>query len=252
MAKMGTLLTEKQTGVLSTDSQEDVAELEIEDSDMLSDAFLNQIIIDNNGKDLEESLEFTISEQGKLLCSVEKEARPLRKVQKTDHSRETAQSLLQQGRLYDGSFDTKKEVLTIQPVPSIASIHLHLQGRRRRQDWPKQFLVKAHIHPGRCHPQRWALNCRDDEPGAKLAFSLTSEEGTVFVRNSGPSAPYQANTFIDWVSGDPIEVLLLRPRRHIHALAEHVKSLGLPCKGTWYTDEKAELHRHGNSAQPTQ
>ncbi|KAF3393630.1 hypothetical protein DPV78_009845 [Talaromyces pinophilus] len=244
MARMGTLVTEKQAEILSTVSQEDVAELEIEDSNMLSDAFLNQIIIDNNGKDLEESLEVTISEDGKLICSIEKEARPLRKVQKKDHTRELAQSLLQEGRYYTGTFDKESEVLKIHPVPAIAGIHIYLYGRRRRQDWPKEFLLKAHIHPGRCHPQKWALNCRDDEPAAKLAFSITSEEGTFFVTNRGPRAPYQANTFIDWVSGDPIEALLLRPRRHIHALAEHVKSLGLPCIGTWYTDEIAELHQY--------
>jgi hypothetical protein len=227
-----------------------VAEPGEEELDILCGDSLDQIVMDDDGQDLEESLEFDTSEHG-ILCSINEEALPLRKYKVRDQSREEARSLLQSGKYYPGAWKQQKNALEIRVCPNIASIVLHLPGYKREY-FPKQVLVKAHIHPGRCHPQRWAIRCHDDEPAAKLAFSITTEEGSYFTRNSGTKAALKANTFMDWVSGDPVETLLLRPRRHINAHGpEYVKALGLSAKGTWFTDEKAKLQWGGlKSKQP--
>lgn len=227
-----------------------VAEPGEEELDMLCGDSLDQIVMDDDGQDLEESLEFDTTEHG-ILCSINEEALPLRKYQVRDHSREEARSLLQSGKHYPGAWRQQYKALEIRICPEIASITLYLPGYEREY-WPKQILVKAHIHPGRCHPQRWALGCHDDEPAAKLAFSITTEKGTHFVRNSGAKGALKANTFMDWVSGDPVETLLMRPRRLINAQGpEYVKALGLSDKGTWFTDKNAKLQWGGKKPKQT-
>lgn len=121
--------------------------------------------------------------------------------------------------------------MVLQIAPKIARVEIPLSAFRR-EDWPKKIFVKAFIHPGRCHPKGWAMHCNDNEPAARLAFSVSTEKETFFVRDPSPRAAYKANTLMDWVSDTPLETILLRPRRYINAnVVDYVRSLGLPSGG---------------------
>lgn len=227
-------------------AKEDATEFREEDLDILSD-FVNQPI-DDNAQDFEESLEFDTSGE-KIVCSIDEEVLPSRRFKPRDHRREDAQLLVQSGKYYPGYWDQKRQVLNLRIAPNIASIVIGLPISRR-EDWPEKILVKAFIHPGRCHPKRWATECYDNEPAARLAFSVSTEKETFFVRNPGLRAAYKANTFMDWISDAPLETLLLRPRRLINAHGqEYVDAFGLPRRGTWMTDEKAQLQWAGRIRQ---
>ncbi|EED24539.1 hypothetical protein TSTA_078960 [Talaromyces stipitatus ATCC 10500] len=79
------LLVEKQTELLSIEWREGIATLEIEDSDILSDDSLDQIFMDYDKNDSEDSIEMVISEQG-TVYSINEESLPLRRVEVKDFS----------------------------------------------------------------------------------------------------------------------------------------------------------------------
>lgn len=93
---MEDLVIEK-TGILSNESQEDVAEIDVE-SEMLNDVFLRQILVINHEKDSGESLEVTISAQREMICSIERAPRPVIKVSQKDHSRKEDPIAIRRGQ----------------------------------------------------------------------------------------------------------------------------------------------------------
>jgi hypothetical protein len=88
------------------------------------------------------------------------------------------------------------------------------------------------------------MDCYDNKPGAKLVFSITISKEIFFVRNSGSNAPYKANHLRGlgvWRSRGDIVVTTTATYQSI-LQSTYVAGLGLPRKGTWYTDENAKLH----------
>lgn len=145
------------------------------------------------------------------------------------------------GRVYKGTWRHNNEI-HVRIGPEISAIVLRLFSGSR-ESFPKDIRVKAEVFPGKRHPHNWALSAVDGDPGAKLAFVVTHRI-TEYVRDEGKGKARKANTFMDWMSRQPIEIIATRPRRHINAhQAQIMRDLSLPEKGTWYTDDAGNFMR---------
>ncbi|RHZ74490.1 hypothetical protein CDV55_108898 [Aspergillus turcosus] len=115
-------------------------------------------------------------------------------------------------------------------------------GHPNLRDRHREEILSGIIYPGKKHPERWAIDAQDDDPGSKLAFLVTLSHGPRFVYAHGECAARKANTFMDLMIGDTPESIALRPRRHINANDPYIaRTLNLSDKGTWYTDNRGTL-----------
>ncbi|KAL2829948.1 hypothetical protein BDW59DRAFT_178181 [Aspergillus cavernicola] len=143
------------------------------------------------------------------------------------------------GREYKGAWSSC-DGMQIHAGPDIAAIVLRL-GKGPRHSFPAVILVKAEVYPGKRHPNNWACDALDIDPGAKLAFLVTHRK-TEYLQAEGEGNARKANTFMDWLSNCSIETIAIRPRRHINAhQTQIIRPLNLPGKGTWFTDDQGKL-----------
>lgn len=123
-------------------------------------------------------------------------------------------TILTDGTKYCGHWDNASRHLEMRITPEIAAIALTAAGTTRG-DFPPEVLVKGHIHDSKRHPLNWALDSKATDPGAKLAFSIDTSSGPRYLFANDEGNARKANTFVDWMSGCPIETIGMRPRRHI-------------------------------------
>lgn len=156
--------------------------------------------------------------------------------------RERDMSILN-GTEYRGSWSIR-DGTQVHVGPDIAAIVLSL-GAGPRDRFPPKILVKAEVFPGKRHPSNWALESLDTDPGAKVAFLVTHRK-TEYLRAGGKGNARKANTLMDWLSNCPVEIIAMRPRRHINAhKSQIIRPLNLPGQGTWYTDDQGNLVKSG-------
>lgn len=107
--------------------------------------------------------------------------------------------------------------------------------------------LKAEIYSGKKHPNNWALDSRDTDPGAKLAFPAFYLGNERYIQNYGEANARKANTFMDWVSICSLELMKLRPRRHFDAhesAVRQVLNVSAETKPkTYFTDDSCQLWR---------
>ncbi|KAL3459137.1 hypothetical protein BJX64DRAFT_291534 [Aspergillus heterothallicus] len=152
-------------------------------------------------------------------------------------------SILDRGVRYRGYWQPEQGRLLIHVRPDLAHILITLKGKRHREEFAPEILVKAEIHPSKRHPNCWARDARDSDPGAKLAFVVDYGEGERYSNEGGETTARKANTFVDWFFGCSLETIANRPRRHICTGKGDtvVRALGLSGGGTYYTDDDGEL-----------
>ncbi|OOO14729.1 hypothetical protein OAory_01033240 [Aspergillus oryzae] len=126
----------------------------------------------------------------------------------------TRMQLLNGGRYYNGCRRQNLRVDIYLPMNIIATINVNKYPQHR-------LLVRAELkQPGERHPNCWARNVLDSDAGARLAITITREEGdhfiTVYATNNGYWAPYKANTFVDWLNGMGYVQISQTPRRYLH------------------------------------
>lgn len=105
--------------------------------------------------------------------------------------RERDRSILN-GTEYTGSWSIR-DGTQVHVGPDIAAIVLPL-GAGPRDRFPPKILVKAEVFPGKRHPNNWALEALDTNPGAKVAFLVTHRK-TEYLRAGGKGNARKANTY---------------------------------------------------------
>jgi hypothetical protein len=129
----------------------------------------------------------------------------------------TRMELLHGGRLYKGCKRIGDTITALLPMYVIASVKAQPGQLEAKHD----LLVRAELKPaGQRHPKCWATQARDSDPGARVAITVTREEGnrwiTTYATNDGTLAPYKANTFVDWLTGVEYIRIAREPRRFLH------------------------------------
>ncbi|CEL09738.1 hypothetical protein ASPCAL12868 [Aspergillus calidoustus] len=160
-------------------------------------------------------------------------------------NRQKDRRILYGGVKYRGAWQPDKGGLVLHVLPDLAHILITLKGKERRDDFASEILVRAEIHPAKKHPNCWALDAMDTDPGAKLALIVDDGDGERFINTEGEGNARKANTFVDWFSGCSLETIASRPRRHIDTGSGDtvVKALKLNASGTYYTDEHGQLSK---------
>ncbi|KAE8342644.1 hypothetical protein BDV24DRAFT_162177 [Aspergillus arachidicola] len=229
----------QQEMITQCDTQEEQEILELEMSDIEAGDILGDILPISKTEDMEQHLVAKESDPGSLVIN---SAVSFTKAY-TDRNiyQKTRDKTILEGKMYTGYWHKEKKLVAIRAGPEIAAISLEIHAKSR-DELPARILIQAVIHSGKQHPENWAMDARDNDPGAKLAFLATLSGGSVFLRTIGEGSARKANTFVDWLSGESIEMIGMRPRRHINAHDEFIiRPLRLPGKGTWYTDDEAHL-----------
>lgn len=154
--------------------------------------------------------------------------------------------LKEEGLMYAGTWGTSTRAIQVHPPPSMASIMLALPGTTK-ENLPCEIKLKAEIYSGRTHPNKWALDARDTDPGAKLAFLASYLGNERYIQNHGETNARKANTFMDWATDCSLEVMKLRPRRHFDAHETAVRQLlnvsAETKPKTCFTDDSCQLWR---------
>ncbi|KAL4899931.1 hypothetical protein BDW74DRAFT_183250 [Aspergillus multicolor] len=153
--------------------------------------------------------------------------------------------ILEEGVKYGGSWQLdQKGRLLVHVLPVLAHIVITSKSETGwRDEFAPEILVGAEIDAAMRHPNCWALDSRDTDPGAKLALIVDGGKGDRYVNAEGEGSARKANTFVDWLFGCSLETIASRPRRHIHAGKGDpvVKALKLDTGGTYYTDDHGRL-----------
>ncbi|KAB8254791.1 hypothetical protein BDV32DRAFT_156738, partial [Aspergillus pseudonomiae] len=165
----------------------------------------------------------------------------------------TRMQLLHGGRYYNGCRRQNLRVDIYLPVNIIATINVDKYPEQR-------VLVRAELkQPGERHPNCWARKVLDSDAGARLAITVTREEGnrfiTVYATNNGSWAPYKANTFVDWLNGIGYVQISRTPRRYLHFQPQLREDLRMSLRrgaaeskyGRMSYSKSGTLHTVGNS-----
>ncbi|KAB8261021.1 hypothetical protein BDV32DRAFT_148894 [Aspergillus pseudonomiae] len=229
----------QQEMIAQCDTLEEQEILELEMGDIEADDILSNILPVSDTEDMEQHLVAKESDPCGMVVN------PVVSFTKAYTDRKTYQKLrdksILEGKMYAGYWHKEKNLVAIRAGPEIAAISLEVHAKSR-DELPAMIMIQAVIQSGKRHPEKWAIDARDNDPGAKLAFLAALPGGSVFLRTVGEGSARKANTFVDWLSGDSIEMIGMRPRRHINAHNDFIiRPLGLPGKGTWYTDDEACL-----------
>ncbi|GIK02209.1 hypothetical protein Aspvir_006258 [Aspergillus viridinutans] len=151
--------------------------------------------------------------------------------------------LLNGGRLYKGCKKDGNTITVLLPKYVVAAIRAPPGQRDAKYD----LLVRAELKPpGERHPNCWATQTRDSDPGARVGITVRRKEGnrwiTTYATNDGPWAPYKANTFADWLTGVESIRIAQKPRRYLH-FQPWQKNLSEELKffvGGGYTNDEGE------------
>ncbi|GIC94190.1 GIY-YIG nuclease family protein [Aspergillus udagawae] len=160
----------------------------------------------------------------------------------------TRMELLNGGRLYKGCRRIEDTITAMLPMYVIASV----KAQPGQLDAKHDLLVRAELKPaGERHPNCWATQARDSDPGARLAITVTREEGnrwiTTYATNDGPWAPYKANTFVDWLTGVEYIRIAREPRRFLHFQPSLQKNLPEELQyfvGGGYTNDEGDRFKN--------
>lgn len=98
------------------------------------------------------------------------------------------------------------------------------------------------------HPQLWARDVQDGDPGERLAFCLTltnqaHEKHSFYPSASGEKAAKKANSFVDWIMGATDDEIAQRPRRYlsIQSKPESTAVALKPFIAGAYTDDNGHI-----------
>lgn len=144
--------------------------------------------------------------------------------------------------MYVGCWHDKNRLRAFRVGPDIAAINLEFPGKSR-DEFPAEVLIQAVIDSGKKHPEHWATEAQDDDPGSKLAFLVTLSHGPRFVHSLGEGAARKANTLVDCMIGDTIESIAPRPRRHINANENDVSQEDYTAEDQVGTQEEFNIWR---------
>ncbi|KAE8136847.1 hypothetical protein BDV38DRAFT_283522 [Aspergillus pseudotamarii] len=226
----------KQHMLAGCSSLEEVEILNSEMNDIPNSSCLKDLVPISDHRDLEDRCLATSSTMANSLCL------PLNHLLRKRTKRERDTAILD-GVSYRGYWkpSIKSGNLVIHVAPDIAAILLSFPGQSRAE-FPEEIQIKAEICPDKRHPCCWAKEAQDNDPSVRLAFHVSMGQRTVYPSICGSVPIRKANTFVDWVTGVPVEMIATRPRRHINAHEEGiVKALGCPRKGTYYTDAQGNI-----------
>ncbi|KAL3476599.1 hypothetical protein BJX99DRAFT_270404 [Aspergillus californicus] len=206
---------------LADEKEEELTETSVEDSNGYLDLEANDVGVDtpyidifpeldDDIDDMQPDHDIAISQSSKFPHSRTPRAPP-----DWRRNRENHRGILGDGVKYRGAWQPEKGGLVLHVLPDLAHVSITLKGKERRADYASEILVRAEVHPAKRHPNCWALDARDTDPGAKLAFVLDDGEGEKFINVEGEGNARKANTFVDWFSGCSLETIAGRPRRHL-------------------------------------
>jgi hypothetical protein len=138
----------------------------------------------------------------------------------------TRMQLLNGGRIYEGRKISEDTISAALPMGVVAAIKV----QPGQLDAKHNLRVRAELKPpGERHPNRWATQARDSDPGARLGITVTTEEDNrwiwTYATNAGPLAPYKANTFVDWLNGVEYIRIARESRRYLYFQPSMQKNL---------------------------
>jgi hypothetical protein len=138
----------------------------------------------------------------------------------------TRMQLLNGGRIYEGRKISEDTISAALPMGVVAAIKV----QPGQLDAKHNLRVRAELKPpGERHPNSWATQARDSDPGARLGITVTTEEGNrwiwTYATNAGQVAPYKANTFVDWLNGVEYIRIAREPRGYLYFQPSMQKNL---------------------------